>query len=200
MQLSRELWQRSIERGWRPGDDPLRLRRNLASGFRQLRDLPSLASKYVGGMYAERDRPGTGRAAFRPVEPARQREALRLLTTTLFAVDSFRFPPEFLASLPPDYAEFGGERGGPVNVPQALLQLQTASLDRLLDAGTAQRLLELPAYLEERERRGAISLHEVYATLQSAVWQELKSGGDIGPLRRSLQREHLRRRRCPPTR
>lgn len=193
MALSKELWQRAQERGWQPGDDPLRLRRTLLTGFRQLRDLPALASKYVGGMYAERDRPGGERAAFRPVEPARQREALVLLTDTLFDVDAFRFRPEFLASLPPDFAEFGPGRGGPVSIPQAVLQLQTSSMDRLLDAGTAQRLLELPLYLPADERKAAITLHEVYATLQQAVWRELKAGGNVEPLRRSLQREHLKR-------
>ncbi len=192
LELSRELWERTQARGWRPDDDPLRLRRNLLAGFRQLRDVPALASKYVGGMYTERDRPGGERAAFRPVEPERQRRALTLLTETLFGIDSFRFRPEFLASLPPDFAEFGPDRGGPVSIPQAVLQLQTQSLDRLLDAGTAQRLIELPLYLDDSKRRGAISLHEVYATLQAAVWRELR-GGDIERLRRDLQREHLRR-------
>ncbi|MCU0929251.1 MAG: zinc-dependent metalloprotease [Burkholderiaceae bacterium] len=193
IELSRELWQRTQERGWQPGDDPLRLRRTLLVGFRQLRDLPALASKYVGGMYTERDRPGGERATFRPVEPERQREALALLTDTLFGVDSFRFRPEFLASLPPDFAEFGPGRGGPVSIPQAVLQLQTASMDRLLDAGTAQRLLELPLYLPGDERKAAITLHEVYATLQQAVWRELKAGSSVEPMRRSLQREHLKR-------
>jgi hypothetical protein len=193
LELSRELWERTQARGWRQGDDPLRLRRSLLAGFRQLRDVPALASKYVGGMYTERDRPGSERAAFRPVEPQHQRQALTLLTETLFGIDSFRFRPEFLASLPPDFAEFGPDRGGPVSIPQAVLQLQTQSLDRLLDGGTAQRLLELPLYLDESKRRGAISLHEVYATLQGAVWRELKGGGEIERLRRDLQREHLRR-------
>jgi hypothetical protein len=193
IELSRELWQRTQDRGWQPGDDPLRLRRTLLTGFRQLRDLPALASKYVGGMYTERDRPGGERAAFRPVEPERQREALALLTETLFDVGSFRFRPEFLASLPPDFGDSGPGRDGPVSIPQAVLQLQTASLDRLLDADTAQRLLELPLYLPADARQRAMSLHEVYATLQAAVWRELKGGGDVDPLRRSLQREHLKR-------
>jgi hypothetical protein len=200
MALTRELWQRTQERGWRPGDDPLRLRRSLLTGFRQLRELPALAAKHVGGMYAERDRPGAGRVAFRPVEPQRQRQALVLLTDTLFRVDSFRFRPEFLASLPPDYAEFGAGRGGPVSIPQAVLQLQTSALERLLDAGTAQRLLELPLYLPEADRTKALSLHEVYATLQSAVWRELATGGEIDRLRRDLQREHLRRLQAALTR
>jgi hypothetical protein len=33
----------------------------------------------------------------------------------------------------------------------------------------------------------------MYGTLQSAIWTELKTSADIDPLRRNLQREHLRR-------
>ncbi len=190
--LSKELWQRVQQRGAKPGDDPERQRRSLLDGFRQIARLPGLAAKYVGGMHTERDLPGSGgRPSFRPVEPAQQRQALRFLTEGLFSTDSFRFKPEFLSSLSPDYVEW--TRSGPVNVPQAVLQLQTQALDRLLAPGTAQRLLDLPNYLPEKERRGAISLNELYTTLQSAVWRELKSGGPIEPLRRSLQREHLKR-------
>ena len=63
----------------------------------------------------------------------------------------------------------------------------------LLSPGTAQRLLDLPAYLPADKRKGVISLHEVYGTVQGAVWSELKKGGDIDRMRRSLQREHLKR-------
>jgi hypothetical protein len=190
--LSKELWQRVQERGAQPGDDPERLRRSLLAGFRQLGALPALAAKYVGGMYTERDPQGSGgRPAFRPVEPARQRQALRFLTDSLFSTDSFRFKPEFLASLSPDYVEWN--RAGPVGVPDTVLALQTQAMDRLLAAGTARRLLDLPNYLPEKERRNTISLNEVYATLQTAVWSELQSGREIEPLRRGLQRAHLTR-------
>ncbi|GAB4036464.1 MAG: zinc-dependent metalloprotease [Rubrivivax sp.] len=191
MALSKELWQRLQARGAKPGDDPLRLRRSLLSGFRQLGPLPAMAAKYVGGMYTERDLPGTGRPTYRPVEPAKQREALKFLTAELFSVDSFRFQPQFLASLGTDFNEWN--RPQPVSVPAAVLALQTQALDRLLSAGTAQRLLELPYYLPEAERKRAISLNEVYGAVQDSVWSELKSGGEIDPLRRNLQREHLKR-------
>ena len=73
-------------------------------------------------------------------------------------------------------------------------------MDRLLAAGTAQRLLDLPNYLEPSERKGMISLNEVYATLQSSIWSELKTGTEIDGLRRNLQREHLRRMQTALTR
>ena len=87
------------------------------------------------------------------MEPARQRQALRFLTDELFSAASFRFRPEFLASLTPDYIEFN--RAGPLSVPAAMLSLQTQALDRLLDAGTARRLLELPNYLPEASAKAA---------------------------------------------
>ena len=192
MALSRELWERVQARGLQPGDDPLRLRRSVASGVRQVERLPAMVAKYLGGMYAERDLPGTGnRPSYRPVEPARQREALKFLSDHVFSADAFDFKPEFLASVAPDYLEW--QRPGPLSVSSAVLSMQTQTLDRVFSPGTAQRLLELPYYLKADERRGAISLDEVYATLQGSIWSELKAGGEIGPLRRNLQREHLRR-------
>jgi hypothetical protein len=189
--LSKELWQRVQERQPQVGDDPERSRRSVLSGFGQLVPLPALAAKYVGGMYTERALPGSGKPSFRPVEPAKQRQALRFLTDELFSNNSFRFKPEFLASLTPEYVAYN--RAGPLSVGQAVLALQTQAMDRLLDAGTARRLLDLPNYLPENQRKGAISLNEVYTTLQGAVWSELKTGKEIDPLRRGLQREHLRR-------
>ncbi len=188
--LSKELWQRVQERGVKPGDDALRLRRSLLAGLNQMSRVPPMAAKYVGGMYTERDIQGTGKTGFKPVEPARQRQALKFLNEEIFATDSFRFKPEFLASLTPDYVEFQRTL---VSIPQTVLALQTQTLDSLLAPGTARRLLELPLYLPAAEQRGAISLNEVYTTVQGAIWSELKTGKDIDPMRRSLQREHLKR-------
>lgn len=199
MQLSRELWQRVQARGPKAGDDPERLRRSLLAGFNQFRDMPTLAAKYVGGMSTSRDPQGSGgRPAFTPVAPEKQRQALRFLTENLFSVDSFRFKPEFMASLSPNYVEWS--RPGLVSVPQAVLRLQTQALDKLLAAGTAQRLLELPNYLAEKDRKGVISVNELYGAVQGAVWNELKTGKEIDPMRRNLQREHLKRLQAVLTR
>ena len=192
LQLSRELWQRVQERAPQPGDEATRQRRILLSGFRQLGRATELVGKYVGGMYTVRDLPGTTqRAAYVPVDPAKQREALQFLATGVFNAESFRFKPEFIASLSPDYNEW--DRGGPVNIPSSVLQLQTVAMDRLLSTGTASRLLDLPSYVSDARKRNIISLAEVYGTLQNAVWSELKTGKDIDRLRRNLQREHLKR-------
>jgi hypothetical protein len=125
------------------------------------------------------------------VEPAKQREALQFLSQGLFSVDSFRFRPEFLTALTPDYNEW--DRGGPVSIPSIVSRMQSQALDRLYSAGVAQRLIDLPGYLSPAQRKGIISLNEVYASTQQAVWSELRKGQDIEPMRRTLQREHLKR-------
>lgn len=199
LQLSQELWQRVQTRQPQAGDDPLRQRRVLLSGFRQLRNASELLGKYVGGLHSTRDLPGPGaRPAYTPVDPAKQREALQLLAKGFFSSDSFSFRPEFLTSLSPDYQEWN--RGGPVSVTTVVRQIQTTGLDRLLSPGTASRLLDLPLYVKESERSGIISLQELYATLQGSIWSELRADarggskdGSIDRLRRNLQREHLKR-------
>jgi hypothetical protein len=192
LKLSRELWERVQDRPPQPGDEATRQRRIIMSGFRQLNRATELVGKYVGGMNTVRDLPGTTRrASYSPVDPAKQREALKFLANGVFNAESFRFKPEFIANLSPDYNEW--ERGGPLNITGAVLQLQTVAMDRLLNPGTASRLLDLPSYLPANARRGIISLDEVYGTLQGAIWSELKSGQDIDRLRRNLQREHLKR-------
>ncbi|MFN5047986.1 zinc-dependent metalloprotease, partial [Roseateles sp.] len=192
LKLSQELWERVQARKPQLGDDPLRQRRQILAGFRQLNGAAELVGKYVGGMHALRDLPGTtGRPSFRPVEPAKQREALQFITTGLMSADSFRFKPELLSSLTLDYNEW--DRGTPLNIPAVVWGLQRVALDRLLSAGTASRMLDLNAYVKPEQRKGMISLNEVYATLQGAIWSELKTGSEIDRLRRTLQREHVKR-------
>ncbi|HEY1091037.1 MAG TPA: metallopeptidase, partial [Burkholderiaceae bacterium] len=90
-----------------------------------------------------------------------------------------------------DYVDSGDR--SPLNLPAAVSQLQMAALDRLMSGNTAKRLLDLPLYVSDKQKKGLISLNEVYGTLQSSIWSELKGTGDIGSLRRNLQREHLKR-------
>ncbi len=193
LKLSQELWARVQDRQPQPGDDPLRARRSVLAGLTQLATVAELSAKYVGGMTALRDLPGsTGRPSFAPVDPAKQREALQFLASGIFSADSFRFRPEFLSSLGLDYNE-RDLRGLPLSIPASVARVQLGALDRLMGAPTAQRLLDLPAYVAVEQRRGLISLSEVYASLQGSIWSELKSGAEIDRLRRNLQREHLKR-------
>ncbi|WP_119152956.1 zinc-dependent metalloprotease [Caldimonas tepidiphila] len=193
--LSQEMWQREQQRLPQASDEATRQRRVMLSGFRQLARSAELVSKYVGGMEQVRSVPGAAaRPVYTPLPAERQREALQFLTRGLFGTESFRFRPEFVARLSPDFLDRGA--AGPVSVPQAVLSVQSTVLDRLMSPGTATRVLELPNYAPQQQGRGArapLTLHEVYGSVQDAVWSELPRGTAIDPLRRNLQREHLRR-------
>lgn len=187
--ISRELWDRVQNRTLKPGESYEVLRRSFDYGFQQfVRTLPVVV-KYVGGVTYLRDHAGTGRATFTPVPLPRQRAALRMLTDSLFKADSFQFSPATISRLGPDHF---ASRGRPdVSVGGRVLSLQAAALDQLMSDGVAIRLLDSQEKLEDRKQ--ALSLAELYSTVQNAVWSELKSGKDISGMRRNLQREHLKR-------
>ena len=191
MTLSRELWDRLQARVLKPEEARDILYRNVEVGFAQYELAAEVAAKYVGGVSYVRDHAGSARASFTPVAPARQREALKLLTDGLFRVDSFRFKPEFLGRLAGDPFEKGG--GTPVDYSLAarVLKAQVLVLDRLTSDAVAGRLID--SGVRSGDASKAMSLSEVYDALQGAIWSDLAGTGDIGLMRRNLQREHVKR-------
>lgn len=187
--ISRELWDRVARRTLKPGESYEVLRRSFDYGFQQFARTLPVVVKYVGGVTYLRDHAGTGRATFTPVALPRQREALRMLTDSLFKADSFRFSPAMISRLGADH--FTPTLRADVSVSGRVLSLQAAALDQLMSDSVAVRLLDSQEKLEDRKQ--ALSLAELYGTVQNAVWSELKSGRDIDGMRRNLQREHLKR-------
>ena len=191
MALSRELWDRWQTRKLPDDEGRDVLFRNVVAGFSQYSLAAQLAAKYVGGVVYVRDRAGSPRASFTPIEPDRQREALKLVTDGLFKTDSFKFNPEFLTRLAADPFESGvGERAS-FTLSQRVLALQTTVLDRLMSDAVASRLLDTSLKLAEGKK--GMSLSDLYDGLQQAVWSDLKGTSDIPLMRRNLQREHLKR-------
>ncbi|HEX4857796.1 MAG TPA: zinc-dependent metalloprotease, partial [Usitatibacteraceae bacterium] len=189
LKLSRELWDRLEALQLKPGESYERLTRSFVAGLNQVARVAPLAAKYVGGVKHLRDRAGSGRALYEPTSPARQREALKLVADGLLKVDSFKFRPEFVSRIGIDHFE---RRANPdVSISAAVLGTQRQALDVLLADNVAQRLLDSADKVADPSK--AFKLAELYDTVQNAIWSELKAGGDINPLRRNLQREHLRR-------
>jgi hypothetical protein len=103
-------------------------------------------------------------------------------------MDAFTFKPEFLARLTSDRTDFGGSPNFSPN--QFVLTIQKLALGRLLTSSVAQRILDSAE--KHPNPKQAFKLSELYDTLQSAIWAELKGGKEPTANRRSLQREHLR--------
>jgi len=189
IRLSRELWDRVQDLRLAPGESYERLTRSLASGLQQVAGVAPLAAKYVGGMRLLRDRAGTGRPLYEPTPPAKQREALRLIADDLFQPASFAFKPEFVSRIGIDH--FERPRNPDFSIANAVLNVQKAALDVLLDDAVAARLVGAPEKVPAGTK--PLPLSEVYDTLQGAIWAELRTGQEIPRLRRNLQREHLAR-------
>jgi len=193
--LSRELWARLQSRPMRPDESYLVLRRNLERGFEEIAYAAPLIAKYVGGVRTSRNHASTTTdVLFAPVDAARQRAALDLLAGQIFAVDSFRFDPAFLARLGVDYldrGEPGAEYGSTFYLPGRVLAIQTTVLDQLMSDSVARRIGNAGNLSNRPE--ALLSLAQLYDTLQRSIWDELRTGQAITPMRRNLQREHLRR-------
>ena len=190
-----ELWSRLQSRELPPGTPYAQLRRNFDRGFNIMAQASNLAARYVGGVTVLRDMAGSGRQPLVPVDADRQRQALRLLTRSLFEVDSFAFRPDFLGSLLPDMQEREDAPQAAAyqldySVAQRVFGIQQAVLSQLLRDSVAARLISASERLARPER--GLSLPELYGSLQQAIWRELPGHAPIAPMRRNLQREHVR--------
>ncbi len=198
LNLSRELWDRLESKSLKPGESYDTLRRSLAAGFQQLGRGLAPATKYIGGVIQLRDRAGSGRLPFAPVPAAQQREALKLIAEGALAVDSFRFKPELLASVPHNRLDYFDDLVRGQTNPQPMFSLsgtvlgmQRGVLDQVMSDAVAGRIVESQNLAANPKE--AFRLSELYDTLQASIWSELKSGREVTPMRRNLQREHLKR-------
>ncbi len=199
--IIRELWDRIQDRPLPVGTKYEQLRRNFQRGFTLMGQVTELTAKYVGGVSVLRDVAGSGRQPLTPVDAEKQRRALNLLTKNLFTVDAFKFKPEFLGKLVPDFdarwdSVGDDEIGIPVVAPidqsvaGRVFAVQRATLNQLMRDSVAGRLVSAPEKLSNASQ--ALSVAELYGTLQKAIWSELDNGMPISMMRRNLQREHVR--------
>lgn len=197
----REVWDRAQARQLEPGTKYETLRRHFERGFILMSQITELAAKYVGGVSVLRDVAGSGRQPLTPTDAAQQRRALNLLARNVFAVDAFKFKPEFLAKLVPDFDarwdsvsedDIGVPRVTPIDssVAGRVFNIQRATLGQLMRDSVAARVLVAPEKMADGSK--ALSLAELYGTLQKTIWSELDSGAPTNLMRRNLQREHVR--------
>ena len=59
-------------------------------------------------------------------------------------------------------------------------------------AAAGETMKNTPPTVHAIEKK-ALSLADLYETLQGSIWSDLKGTGDISLMRRNLQREHVRR-------
>ncbi len=189
LQLSRELWDRLQQKQLKPDESYEVLRRNFETALDQVKLAANLSAKYIGGLTSVRDHVGSPRSPLSPVDASKQRRALKLIESSIFSADSFKFQPEFMRRLSVNH--FDAQVNPDYSYNNQILTMQRQVLDQIMQDGVAARLIDAENKLDRPQ--DALKLSELYDTLQNSIWSELRKGGDISNLRRNLQREHLRR-------
>ena len=192
MKLSRELWDRLQNMNLATGESYERLTRSFRSGFAQVANAAPLAAKYIGGVYTRRERAGSSKPLFEPVDAAKQREALALITKDFLGAESFRFKPELIARLATDRLErLESQSSLQTSVASLVANVQRGILDHVYSPVVATRLAEVG--MKVNDPKETLGLSDVYDTIQDAIWSEAKTGQETSLIRRNLQREQLRR-------
>ncbi|MDJ0737813.1 MAG: zinc-dependent metalloprotease [Nostocaceae cyanobacterium] len=156
-------------------------------------------SKYIGGQSFYRVHAGNpqGQLPFQPVPLEQQRQALQTLQKYVFAEDAFNFAPQLLNKLAPSRWRHWGmnPKVGRLDYPihDLVLFFQSSLLQDLLSSDRLSRLKDIEL---KTEKDKALSLPELFDTLQTGIWTEvLKPKKNkplvISSLRRGLQREYL---------
>ncbi len=167
-----------------------------------------LATSYVSGEYTCRDhRDDKGdRAPMKPIELAKQREAIRLLQDEILSDQAFHFKPELLVHLAPEHWRDDGVLSGqPYQYPllQSVSSLQRLVVGRLLDGETLRSVQEISLHAEPGK---TLEMPEIFRALTDTIWKELppastgkqpygspKKKLSVSTIRRDLQREHVTR-------
>ena len=131
----------------------------------------------VGGVIQTRKVQGQEGPVYEFVPEETQRRAMHFFAEQAFEPPSWMLDEEILRRI---------ENVGTV---ERMRRLQVGVVNRVLDPGRMQRLIEASA----RNGQDHYDLGEMLADLRNAVWSELRGGESIGVYRRNLQRGYLER-------
>jgi hypothetical protein len=197
MDNARLIWQR-LDKGYLSiGESYSNLRFRFNTVLKYYFRNAILLSKYIAGQSFRRIHASDNATAwaFVPVSLLKQRQALTSLQEYVFAEDAFSFSPELLNQLAPSRWEHWGS-SAPNNrldypIHDRILNFQSAILRSLLDSDRLTRLQDI----ELKTLPGqALSIPELFDTLQTGIWKEVFAPAEpkpISSIRRSLQREYL---------
>ncbi|MEH2042762.1 zinc-dependent metalloprotease [Nostoc sp.] len=204
---SRLMWERIDKRFPMAGDSysdvSERFSTVLGNYFQQI----YFTTKYIGGQSFYRIHPSEipsekvsgvpqHRLPFEPVPVEEQRQALETLQKYVFAEDALSFSPELLNKLAPSRWRHWGSspRVGRLDFPihDLVLLMQGSVLRDLLSGDRLSRLKDIELKTPEGK---ALTLPELFDTLQSGIWTEViqpkAKPMKIASLRRGLQRQYL---------
>jgi Met-zincin/Domain of unknown function (DUF5117) len=196
MDNARVMWQR-LDKGYLSiGESYSNLRLSFNRVLKYYFRNATLLAKYIGGQSFLRLYPSDNASwTFVPVSLLKQRQTLTHLQKYVFAEDAFSFSPKLLNQLAPPRWEHWGSLvpNNRLDYPihENILKFQSAVLRSLLDSDRLNRLQDIELKTLPGE---ALSIPELFDSLQTGIWTEVLTPGEpkpISSIRRSLQREYL---------
>lgn len=134
-------------------------------------------ARVVGGSYKTEKRVGQPGDVYTPVEPKRQREALRFLIDNAFTTPTYLLEPSIINRLE--------AQGSLARITGA----QARALSALVSNDRMQRMLEMEGMAKSRS--DVYPLAEMLTTLRRGLWQEIYAGRNVDIYRQRLQRTYL---------
>ncbi len=196
-ELLKDLDQKVV----RDNESWARLRTAFSSCVSQYGNGAYLASEYIGGQSVNRDFKGTEKARdpITPINGAKQRKALKMLTEQILSDKAFQFSPALLRKLITEawqdsrYSSYGSND---YPVFRAILNIQEIVLDQCLDSGVLQRIQNQE--LQSDPGADSLKIAEIFRVLSDGIFTELAAPSGSSPftistIRRNLQREYIKR-------
>ncbi|MBD0343267.1 MAG: zinc-dependent metalloprotease [Coleofasciculus sp. Co-bin14] len=200
LENARAMWERLEKRYPVNGESYTELSELFDRVFWHYLQNTYFITKYIGGQSFSRNYPGdpNARLPFQPVPVTKQREALTALQKYVFASDAFKFSPQLLNKLAPSrWWDWGNDvRVDRLDYPihDSIFFMQSRVLRDLLSSDRLTRLRDIELKSEANQ---ALTLPELFNTLEQSIWTEVLQPKDepqkISSIRRSLQREYLNR-------
>ncbi|MFM6037858.1 MAG: zinc-dependent metalloprotease [Sphaerospermopsis kisseleviana] len=194
---SRVMWDRLNQGYLMYGDSYSDLTDQFSTIFGNYLQQLSYTIKYIGGQSFYRVNPvdNKGRLPFVAVPVEKQRQALATLQEYVFDEEALKFSPKLLNKLVPSRWYHWGSTPvtGRLDFPvhDLVLFVQSAVLSDLLSSDRLTRIKDIELKSKPGE---ALTLPEVFNTLQDGIWTEVlqpKGKLEISSLRRGLQRQYV---------
>ncbi|HEY9863349.1 MAG TPA: zinc-dependent metalloprotease [Candidatus Obscuribacterales bacterium] len=192
-----QMWKRLEKYTPASGEGSDKMRRMFNTIFSYYTLQTRTLMLYIGGQSFTRIPGGqtSSRLPFEPIPIEKQRHALKLLETYVFNDQVFNFSPNLLNQLAParwsDWANPDQDRDLSYPIFSQISGFQRSILRRVLASNRLFRLRDLEL---KTTANNALTLPELFETLQNGIWTEILAPNgtlEISSMRRSLQREHL---------
>ncbi len=151
--------------------------------LRQYRDAANTTSRFIGGISVNRAMVGQKGETqpYTPITEAKQKEAMNVLTTYVFAPEAFTFSNDLYVYLQAQRRGFGFfARSEDPKIHEQILAIQKGVIDHLLHENTLERIVDSELYGNEYR------LTEVMTDLTNAIFKA-DIAGNVTSVRQNLQ-------------